>query len=227
MTDKNSRRPSRAPFIGRLLPVFLLLGPVFPAALALPAPETSTAAQVDIRALDDKGIYWYERLRFDLASQAFSRILLLDPTNASALRWQGLINLANGDVQAATVWLGKLRSLHGQSAYTTELQQAISLASEKRQQLAELRYQASSEKVPGDLPQRLLKLLPQAPLGEAAQQIYRLMKSTPEGAALARSQVSRLAANFPEDRRYRSLLAELGGAAVADRSAAPRAAAST
>ena len=53
-------------------------------------PTQSIAAQgnqqTSIRALSDKGIYWYERYRFDLAVQSFNKILLLDPSNASALR---------------------------------------------------------------------------------------------------------------------------------------------
>lgn len=172
------------------------------------------AQQSNIRALSDKGIYWYERFRFDLAAQSFNKILLVDPSNESALRWQGLIDLARGDVQAASVWLGKLQILHGNTPASIELQQAIALAAEKRQQFAELRYLADSENVPADLPQRLQRLLPQAPLGEAAVQIYRLMNRTAEGRAVARSRVAELVKKYPEDRRYRTLLAELGGAAA-------------
>lgn len=184
-------------------------------ALPLVTPATAhanvNAQQANIRALSDKGVYWYERFRFDLAAQSFNKILLIEPTNASALRWQGLIDLARGDVQAANVWLGKLQLVHGNNPFSIELQQAISLASEKRQQFAELRYLADSEQVPVNLPQRLQKLLPQAPLGEAAVQIYRLMNRTPEGRAYARGQVAELAKQFPDDRRYKTLLAELGG----------------
>lgn len=184
-------------------------------ALPVVMPATAHAnvstQQANIRALSDKGVYWYERFRFDLAAQSFNKILLIEPTNASALRWQGLIDLARGDVQAANVWLGKLQLVHGNNPFSIELQQAISLASEKRQQFAELRYLADSEQVPVNLPQRLQKLLPQAPLGEAAVQIYRLMNRTPEGRAYARGQVAELAKQFPDDRRYKTLLAELGG----------------
>lgn len=179
-----------------------------PAALA-----AVDAQQSNIRALSDKGIYWYERFRFDLAVQSFNKVLLIDPTNASALRWQGLIDLARGDVQAANVWLGKLQITHGNHPFAIELQQAITLAGEKRQQLAELRYLADSEKVPADLPKKLESLLPQAPLGEAAVQIYSLMGRTAEGRAKARPLAMDLARRFPEDKRYKTLLAGLGAAA--------------
>lgn len=182
-----------------------------PFSLPTSAQALTASEQTNLRALNDRGVYWYERMRFDLAAEAFNRMLLLDPDNASALRWQGLVNLARGDVQAAGVWLGKLRKLHGQSAYTLELQQAIALESDKRQAFAELRHLAASEQVPGNLPQRLMNLFPQNPVGEAALRVYPLMKNTPEGAALARAEVSKLAARFPEDRRYRVLLGELNG----------------
>lgn len=177
---------------------------------ALPALATADAQQLNIRALSDKGIYWYERFRFDLAVQSFNKVLLVDPANPSALRWQGLIDLARGDVQAANVWLGKLQITHGNHPFAIELQQAITLAGEKRQQFAELRYLADSEKVPADLPKKLQSLLPQAPLGEAAVQIYKLMGRTAEGRAKARPIAIDLARRFPEDKRYKALLADLG-----------------
>lgn len=177
---------------------------------ASPAFAALDTQQSNIRALSDKGIYWYERFRFDLAVQSFNKVLLIDPANASALRWQGLIDLARGDVQAANVWLGKLQLTHGKHPFAIELKQAIALAGEKRQQFAELRYQADSEKVPTDLPDKLQSLLPQAPLGDAAVQIYTLMGRTAEGRAKARPLAMDLARRFPDDKRYKALLANLG-----------------
>ncbi|MCR2747105.1 cellulose synthase subunit BcsC-related outer membrane protein [Limnobacter parvus] len=202
------------------------------AALPLSVPATAHAAvdtrQTNILALNDKGVYWYERFRFDLAAQSFNKILLIEPRNASALRWQGLVDLARGDIQAANVWLGKLQVVHGNHPFAIELQQAITLAAEKRQQYAELRYLADSEVVPANLTERLRQLLPQPPLGEAAVQIYRLMNRTADGRTYARQQVAELARRFPNDKRYKTLLAELGDAvgntaqAAGTRPATPR-----
>lgn len=180
---------------------------------ARPLPVSLNEAQSrNIQALMDKGTYWYERFRFDLAQQQFNRVLLIDPTHAPALRWQGLNDLAKGDVQAAQVWLERLKGLHGPSnAFTIELAQAIELGGSKRQRLAELRFLAESEQAPPDVHLRLDQLLGSAPLGEAAVQIYPLMARTEAGRALARERVVRLAQRFPEDKRYRSLLASLGG----------------
>lgn len=214
MTKHNRMRPE----LCALALAIQTLCAALPIALSIALPASANAAvasqQVNIRALNDKGIYWYERFRFDLASQSFNKILLIEPTNVSALRWQGLIDLARGDVQAANVWLGRLQVVHGNHPFAIELQQSISLAAEKRQQLAELRYQADNEVVPPNLLQQLRQLLPQPPLGEAAVQIYRLMNRTPEGRTYARGQVAELARKFPEDKRYKTLLAELGGPPV-------------
>lgn len=214
MTKHNRMRPE----LCALALAIQTLCAALPIALSIALPASANAAvasqQVNIRALNDKGIYWYERFRFDLASQSFNKILLIEPTNVSALRWQGLIDLARGDVQAANVWLGRLQVVHGNHPFAIELQQSISLAAEKRQQLAELRYQADNEVVPPNLLQQLRQLLPQPPLGEAAVQIYRLMNRTPEGRTYARGQVAELARKFPADKRYKTLLAELGGPPV-------------
>ena len=200
----------------------LAVAPALQSANAWAVP--AAAQQSNIRALSDKGIYWYERFRFDLAAQSFNKILLIDPSNESALRWQGLIDLARGDVQAAAVWLGRLQIVHGNTPAAIELQQAIALAADKRQQFAELRYLADSENVPADLHLRLQALLPQAPLGEAAVQIYRVMNRTAEGRTQARNQVAELVKRYPDDRRYRTLLTELGGPAAPVIAQTPRAA---
>ncbi|HEX4880416.1 MAG TPA: cellulose synthase subunit BcsC-related outer membrane protein [Limnobacter sp.] len=203
-----------APFKAGLLSLALCAAwPMLPGPIA--SAHASTANQQEnIRALQSKGVYWYERFRFDLASQSFNKVLLLDPSNASALRWQGLIDLAKGDVQAAQVWLGKLQSIYGKTAaQAVELQQAIVLASSKRQQMAELRYQADSANAPADLVPRLARLLDEPPLGEAAIQIYGLMSRTPAGREQARVAVQALVRKFPEDPRYRALLGRLGGSA--------------
>lgn len=181
--------------------------------LALPTASFANVdkQQANIRALSDKGIYWYDRFRFDLAVQSFNKILLIEPTNPSALRWQGLTDLARGDMQAAAVWLGKLQSLHGNnSPYAIELQQAMTLASDKRQQLAELRYLANSEQVPPNLLTRVRQLLPQPPVGESAIQIYRLLSNSRNDREYARTQVTALARQFPDDKRYQALLATFG-----------------
>ena len=176
------------------------------------AQAQTQAQQASIRSLIDKGIYWYERFRFDLAVQSFNKVLLIDPENASALRWQGLVDLAKGDVQATSVWLRRLENLYGaNNPYARELAQASQLSGEKRQQLAELRFLANSERPPGDLLQRLEQLVPGPLVGDAAVQVFRIMANTPEGRQSAVEQTRSLIQRFPGDKRYRTLLADLGG----------------
>jgi tetratricopeptide (TPR) repeat protein len=211
------KRKNPLPFKFRLfLSVLTLQTSLASFGLSLPtiawASSIDSTQAINIRLLNDKGIYWYERFRFDLATQSFNKILLIDPTNASALRWQGLIDLARSDIQASKVWLGRIQSLYGTHPYAIELSQSIILASEKRQQLAELRYQANSEQPPQNLQQQLRTLFQHPPMGEAAIQIYRLMNNTNEDRAYARFQVAGLIRQFPDDRRYQNLLNELGGA---------------
>ncbi|HEY1059913.1 MAG TPA: cellulose synthase subunit BcsC-related outer membrane protein [Limnobacter sp.] len=189
----------------------VLLTAAVPAG-AWAAPAASTQEASNLQVLEDKGQYWLERNRYDLASQMFNKMLLVDPDNASALRWQGLVELRKGEVQAAGVWAKRLQGLVGMDhPMALELNQAIELAGTKRQKFAELKYLANSERVPTDLPTRLQSLLDKPPVGEAAVQIYGLMARTPEGRAMARQRLSSLSSQFPQDKRYRTALAELGG----------------
>ena len=193
----------------------------FPVLLPTQSIAAQSNQQTSIRTLSDKGIYWYERYQLDLAVQSFNKILLLDPSNASALRWNGLIDLARGDMKAASVWLGKLQVTHGNHPFAIELEQSIALAGEQRQQFTALRQLADREQIPGDLPQRLRQLLPQPPLGEAAIQIYGLMSRTSQGREDAIKQIAELTKRYPEDPRYARLLREFGSTKVVAEKRAP------
>lgn len=178
---------------------------------APPSPPSMPNSASNISLMSEKGVYWYDRYRFDLAAQSFNRVLLMDPMNASALRWQGLIDLARGDVDASRIWLKKLQSIYGANhTQTVELKQIIELNTLKRQQFAELRYLGSSARPPMDLTTRLANLFDEAPQGEAAIQVYRVMVKTPEGRALARQRIQALINQNTEDRRYLRLLTDLG-----------------
>jgi tetratricopeptide (TPR) repeat protein len=176
-----------------------------------PSIPSMPSSASNISLLSEKGVYWYDRYRFDLAAQSFNRILLIDPMNASALRWQGLIDLARGDVEASKIWLKKIQSIHGANhPQAVELKQLIELNTLKRQQFAELRYLGSSAHPPLDLVTRLNNLFEEPPQGEAAIQVYRVMVKTPEGRALARQRIQALINKNTEDQRYLRLLTDLG-----------------
>ena len=182
-------------------------------AIAPPIAAHPTIEHLSIETLTEKGVYWYERFRFDLARQSFNRILLIDPLNASALRWQGLIDLARGDVDASRIWLNKLVSVHGkQHPHSLELLQTIELNSTKRQRFAELRYLSSSPNVPANITTQLNNLFEYVPQGEAAVQVYRIMARTPEGRALARLRLQTLITQNPSDKRYQALQTDIGTA---------------
>ncbi|MCQ8895417.1 cellulose synthase subunit BcsC-related outer membrane protein [Limnobacter humi] len=199
-----------------LIAVHCLLTAMAWSPSAQAAPATAAVEPSNLQVLEDKGQYWLARNRYDLASQMFNKMLLVDPDNAAALRWQGLVELRKGEVQAAGIWAKRLQGLVGANhPLALELNQAIELAGNKRQAFAELKYLANSERVPADLPTRLQGLLDKPPVGEAALQIYGQMARTPEGRALARQRLNSLSLQFPNDQRYRAALAELGGGGAA------------
>ncbi len=128
-------RPSHLPWAILMTHGALWLGLPQQGLAAPPSVPNIASSASNINLMSEKGVYWYDRYRFDLAAQSFNRVLLMDPMNASALRWQGLIDLARGDVDASRIWLKKLQSIYGTNhTQAVELKQIIELNTLKRQQ---------------------------------------------------------------------------------------------
>ena len=185
---------------------------VWPTGVA--ATVASSASYTNWLALHSQGQYWLERQRLDLAAQSYNRILLMDPENASALRWQGLIELRRGEVQAAQLWYKRLLAVHGAThPAVRELAQCIELATTQRQRLAELKFQWNSPKADrSKLLAKLTGILGEPLMGDAALQVYRIMGDTPEGRSAARVGLQQLQNQYPQDTRYASALAALAPA---------------
>ncbi|NJM31847.1 MAG: hypothetical protein HC848_01845 [Limnobacter sp.] len=131
------------------LALAILLSPVLLAAThqavlaQTEAPTSNSAALTESNRTEllNRGIYWYERYRFDLANQAFNRVLLTNPNQAEALKWRGLIEVRSGNMEAARIWLNKLTAAAGNAnPHSRELSQVLSLATNNRQAFAEVRF---------------------------------------------------------------------------------------
>ncbi|MDX1667844.1 MAG: cellulose synthase subunit BcsC-related outer membrane protein [Limnobacter sp.] len=175
--------------------------------------DQASQASSNLASLIDRGVYWFERFRYDLSTQAFNKVLLAQPNNPEALKWKGLIDLNSGNSNTAQIWLEQLTQTSGPNhPQTVELRQSIELATSRRQKVAELEFLANKG-APADqwLPQ-LNALFKEPPLGEAAVLYYTLLSELgEESKQLARQKIRGLIARFPRDRRYLKLLSDLGG----------------
>lgn len=165
----------------------------------------------DVRALISKGVYWYERYRFDLAGQAFSKALLLNPGNAEVLKWHGLTDLAKGEVLTAGIWLERLEKVEGPlNIHAIELRQMLRISTSKRQAMAEVRYLSETAATSDKWVKQLKSIFDQEPVGLAAQEYYTLLARNPAGREEARAKLQLLSKRFPAEKRYKDLLAKLG-----------------
>ena len=201
--------------IGRIATLAMLLCLTLPLCMLPVKSALGNAADqqdnANINAVLEKGIYWFERYRFDLAVQLFNKALLMNPNSAKALRWQGLVDVAKGEAMAASVWLNKLQNTYGnRHPDTIELRQAIELISTKRQLFSEIKYMATSDRKIANWPRQLKSLFPEEPLGDAAVQYYLLLNEDRESKAFVRQKAAQLVTTYPGDRRYRKLLNDLG-----------------
>lgn len=168
----------------------------------------------DVRALISKGVYWYERYRFDLAGQAFSKALLLNPSNTEVLKWHGLTDLAKGEVLTAGIWLERLEKVEGPlNIHAIELRQMLRISTSKRQAMAEVRYLSETAPTSDKWVKQLKSIFDQEPIGLAAQEYYTLLARNPASRDEARAKLQTLSKRFPNEKRYKDLLAKLGPAA--------------
>lgn len=171
------------------------------------------AESSDVRALISKGIYWYERYRFDLAGQAFSKALLLNPGSPELLKWQGLTDLAKGEVLTAGIWLERLEKVDSPlNVHAIELRQMLRISTTKRQAMAEVRYLSETAATSDKWVGQLKSIFEQEPIGLAAQEYYTLLARNPASREEVRSKLQVLSKRFPSERRYKDLLAKISPA---------------
>lgn len=167
----------------------------------------------DVRALISKGVYWYERYRFDLAGQAFSKALLINPGNTEVLKWHGLTDLAKGEVITASIWLERLEKIDSPlNIHAIELRQMIRISTSKRKAMAEVRYLSETAPTSSKWVAQLKSIFDQEPIGLAAQEYYTLLARNPANRDEARGKLQMLSKRFPGEKRYKDLLAKISPA---------------
>ncbi|MEI2414857.1 cellulose synthase subunit BcsC-related outer membrane protein [Orrella sp. JC864] len=187
------------------------------AGLLAAAMHQAGWAQADAhKALVEQGRYWQAQGNAERASQAWQKLLLLDPAQPEALYGMGVAALKRNDAAGAQGYLSRLRGLAPQGVYTLRLEQDILLAGgparaelEAARQLAE---QASIENDPAKLAQAIRRydqaLGGKPPQGELALEYYRYLGYAENGQPAAVQGLRRLAAQRPDDAGVQLALAQ-------------------
>ena len=177
------------------------------AGTALPQPHLF-AQQADTDALVERVRLWMSRERLDLAREAADRLMLVAPGHPAALAALAEIELRNGNLDAASSTLARLRSSSPDHPEVARIETLVRLGGPDRDKLREARLLARTGRS-GKALKRYRELLPNGPpSGPIALEYWNLVASSSDGWDAAHEGLARLAREHPENDRYRLALAE-------------------
>ncbi|MGE7990798.1 cellulose synthase subunit BcsC-related outer membrane protein [Pseudomonas sp. NPDC089554] len=162
------------------------------------------------KVLLEQGQYWQARKDNVRATEAWRKLLLIDPQQADALYGLALLELDGNRPQGARRYLEQLRSAHPEARQTLLLEQEIALhAGGNEELLADARQLAIS----GELDQAVVayrKLFAgQVPQGDLGLEFYSYLGYTEGGWQEARQGLERLSGLAPNDMKIKLNLAKL------------------
>ncbi|MFV3383261.1 cellulose synthase subunit BcsC-related outer membrane protein [Pseudomonas sp. NY15354] len=162
------------------------------------------------KVLLEQGQYWQARKDKNRATEAWRKLLLIDPQQADALYGLGLLELDGKRPQGAQRYLDQLRTAHPGERQTLLLEQEIALRNDGNEdQLNTARQLAES----GELDQAVAayrKLFAgQQPQGDLGLEFYSYLGYTATGWQEARQGLERLASLSPGDVKIKLNLAKL------------------
>ncbi|MEC6745089.1 cellulose biosynthesis protein BcsC [Pseudomonas qingdaonensis] len=162
------------------------------------------------KVLLEQGQYWQARKDTTRATEAWRKLLLIDPQQADALYGLGLLELDGNRPQGAKRYLDQLRQAHPGERQTLLLQQEIALHSaDNTAQLEQARQLAES----GELAQAVAAYRTlfggSAPQGELGLEFYSYLGYTATGWQEARQGLERLQGQSPDNPKIKLNLAKL------------------
>ena len=162
------------------------------------------------KVLLEQGQYWQARKDTTRATEAWRKLLLIDPQQADALYGLGLLELDGNRPQGAKRYLDQLRQAHPGERQTLLLQQEIALHSaDNTAQLEQARQLAES----GELDQAVAAYRTlfggSAPQGELGLEFYSYLGYTATGWQEARQGLERLQGQSPNNPKIKLNLAKL------------------
>jgi len=182
-----------------------------PAAAAASAPAAAPATTASAgQALQEQGRYWQSRNNNARAQEAWSRLLLIDPTNAEALYNMGMLELDAKRSTRAREYLSQLQKLGSAEVYAAQLDQEIRLRDgTKPKDLEKARLLATSGELDKAVAQYRTVFGNQQPHGKAALEYYGYLSYTEGGWEEARQGLERLQRESPGEPYIGLVLAKL------------------
>lgn len=162
------------------------------------------------RILLEQGQYWQARNDKNRASEAWRKLLAIDPQQADALYGMGMLDLKAGNSNGAKRYLDQLQQFHPAARQTLLLEQEIAVRNaSSTKNLEEARQLAQS----GELDQAVAayrKLFgDKLPQGDLGLEFYSYLGYTKGGSQEARRGLERLLALSPENAKIKLNLAKL------------------
>lgn len=162
------------------------------------------------KVLLEQGQYWQARKDKNRATEAWRKLLLIDPQQADALYGLGLLELDGNRAQGAKRYLDQLKQAHPGERQTLLLEQEIALHnSDNTAQLEQARQLAES----GELDQAVTVyrqlFADKAPQGELGLEFYSYLGYTQGGWQEARQGLERLQGLSPNNAKIKLNLAKL------------------
>lgn len=171
-------------------------------ALKLPPPDPALSALLAQARL------WQSRNREDLVAEALNKLLAIAPEHPEALAQLGFMHMRAGKKEKARQVLERLRRAHPDHPDVVSLATLIRLDEDDKDRLRHARALARSGRAEEAL--AVLRLLYPAgpPTGDLALEYWRIVGDTQNGWERAHAGLQRLVAEYPDNLRYRLVLAE-------------------
>ena len=162
------------------------------------------------KALLQQGQYWQAQGDQARATEAWKKLLLIDPQQADAFYGLGLLELKANRPAGANRYLDQLKQTHPGESQTLLLEQAIALQSGNNlDQLEQARLLATAGELDKAMPIYRQIFAGKAPQGELGLEFYNYLGYTAGGWTESRQGLERLLQQSPNNAKVKLVLAKL------------------
>lgn len=175
--------------------------PLAAGLLALALGHAAYAQTDALTLLIQQGQYWQKQSNPERATEAWQKILRIDPNQPDALLGLGQVALSTNQPERATQYLAQLRTVAPDAPQTIRLQQAIALSQgEGKQKLSEARLAAQAGELDRAVDGYRSALTGiAAPQGQVALEYYERLAYQPANRDEAIAGLARLSRDSPAD----------------------------
>lgn len=186
------------------------LGPTVCLALAL-ASATGIAADTAASAtgqIASQARYWEQKGRFDLAREAWLKLLRIEPNNASAMAGLAAAEIRSGRPEMAKQYLQGLRALDPNHPELRRVESMVAVEAVGTSDLSRARELARGGRYDEAVAEYRRAFGGEAPQGAAAMEYWQTLAGAEGGWAEARKGLERLVKDNPGNADYRLALAQ-------------------